>query len=157
MATLAQIRTKADAALVYFWNALAIRQEAYFTKRGKYFQVLVTSAVIDGQDTSITSTSPSDEHYLSDVNFSYATQVPFQIQVDEWGNATEKGFKATCIIETNSGARYTRSRSLTDTRILKQDYDYTDPDNPAPIGEPYPFGADPVIVTSAWEQIIPFS
>lgn len=45
MATLQQIRDKADVVLANFWQALTIKQDAYFAKHGKYFQLLVTNSV----------------------------------------------------------------------------------------------------------------
>ena len=153
--TLQELKTKANSKLSDFWDALVIKQESYHLKNDNYFQLLVTSPVVDGADTTFVVTHPNDEAYTGDVQFAFASPIPFQIQVDTWGNETERGYTMTCIVELLDGRRFTRSRSLTDTRKKTQDVDNTDPENPVPTGSPYYVGADPVIDTTAWEEIIP--
>jgi hypothetical protein len=95
--TLAELRDKADARLATFWTALVTKEEAYFAKHGKYFQLLVTpeTNVVDGVDSDFTTRHPSDEPYQIDVDFQWATKIPFNIRVDEWvGEKEDKGFEA---------------------------------------------------------------
>ena len=113
MATLKQIKDKADAQLVKFWKVLQSRQDTYFVKHGKYFQLLVSpsNTVIDGVDTDYTQRVPSDEKYIVDRDFSFAEKVPFQIVVDEWvGKGDDIGYKATVYVELPDGRIFTRSR-----------------------------------------------
>lgn len=155
MATLTQLKSKANPVLTTIWDALATRQEAYRTKNDKYFQLTASAPVVDGQDTVLTINHPSDEKFQTDVQFNFASPVPFQIQVDEWGNNTEKGFKATVIIELLDGRKFTRSRSLTDTRVRKRDITATDADGfPSAYGDWYLEGSTPVITTTDWVEII---
>lgn len=151
--TLKQLKSKADTRLLELWNALAARQEVYRLKNDKYFQLVATATVVDGEDTVLKINHPSDERFKTDVQMSFASPVPFQLIVDEWGNDTEKGFKFTAIVELPDGRRFTRSRSLTDTRTKTQDYDNTG-ELPVPVGDQYLAGADPVVETTAWSEII---
>jgi hypothetical protein len=110
--TLAELRTKADPILVDFWTALNTRQDAYFAKHGKYFQLLVspTTSVVDGVDSDFSVRRPSDEAHVIDVDVPWATKVPFQIEVHEWvGGGTDKGYVAIVTAEVN-GDVYKRSR-----------------------------------------------
>jgi len=86
MAILSEVREKADAVLTTFWLALKVKQEAYFAKHGKYFQLLVspTTNVVDGADSTFTVRKPSDEKYVVDVDFTWITKIPFNIEVHEW-------------------------------------------------------------------------
>jgi hypothetical protein len=93
--TLLELKQKADPILVDFWVALKAKQDAYFTKHGKYFQLLVspTTEVIDGADSTFTIRKPTDEKYEVDVSFSWASKIPFQIEVHEWvGEKDDKGY-----------------------------------------------------------------
>lgn len=127
--TLAQLKTKANAKLVEFWDALIIKQEAYFLKHSKFFQLLITSPVVDGADTTWEIRKPNDERHAIDVDFEFNSPVPFAISVDEWvGNTV--GFSVTATVELPNGDKYTRSRKAVPT-TEDATYDYTDPDNPA--------------------------
>lgn len=106
--TLASLKTKANATLATFWTALQTRQDAYFAKHGKYFQLLVTSPVIDGADTTFEIIHPNDEKHLIDVDFDFASPIPFQIKVDEWVGDGQ-GYSATAIVELPNGDKYTRT------------------------------------------------
>lgn len=94
MATLQQVRDKANAKLATFWSALQTREDAYFVKHGKYFQLIVGSALtVDGEDTPFSVVLPSDEPYVVDIDTSWSDTVPFKIQVHEWvGN--DRGYTA---------------------------------------------------------------
>lgn len=110
--TLAELRDKADAKLATFWTALVAKQNAYFAKHGKYFQLLVspTSDVVDGVDSDFTVRHPSDEMFAVDVDFLSATKIPFNIQVHEWVGA-DKGFTAIVQVKLPNGDVYMRSRN----------------------------------------------
>lgn len=110
--TLAQLRDKADARLATFWTALVNKEQAYFAKHGKYFQLLVTpeASVVDGVDSSFTVRHPSDEVHVVDVDFAWADKIPFQIRVDEWVGE-DKGFTATATVELPDGRKFQRSRN----------------------------------------------
>ena len=107
--TITKLRNKADAKLVEFWDLLLPKQESYLLKHGKCFQLLVTSPVIDGADTTFVVTKPNDEKHSVDVDFSFNSPVPFQISVDEWVGDTI-GFSVTAIVELPDGRRFIRSR-----------------------------------------------
>lgn len=111
--TLAELKTKANAVLTNFWQELQVRQDAYFAKHGKYFQLLITDPVVDGVDTTWVLKHPSDERHSLDVNFSFNSPVPFSISVDEWGRHNERGYSATATIELPNGDRYQRTRQHT--------------------------------------------
>ena len=109
--TLKQLREKADAKLSEFWILLQTKQDAYFAKNGKYFQLLVTDPVVDGVDTIWELRTPSDEKRAIDVNFQFNSPVPFQIQVDEWvGEGNDIGYKAIATVELLDGRIFKRSR-----------------------------------------------
>ena len=110
--TLAELRDKADARLATFWTALVTKEEAYFAKHGKYFQLLVTpeTNVVDGLDSDFTVRHPSDEVHIVDVDFAFATKIPFNIQVHEWVGE-DKGFTAIAQVELPDGRKFQRSRN----------------------------------------------
>jgi len=110
--TLAELRDKADAKLVQFWQLLTTKQDAYFAKHGKYFQLLVspTDSVVDGVDSDFTVRHPSDEPYQVDVDFPWTDKIPFQIEVHEWVG-DDKGYTAYVTIELPNGDIYKRSRN----------------------------------------------
>jgi hypothetical protein len=107
--TLQQLQTKANTKLGEFWDALVIKQEAYFNKHGKYFQLLITSPVVDGADTTFVLRKPSDELHALDVDFEFNSPIPFSISVDEWVGSTV-GFSVTAIVELPDGRKFRRSR-----------------------------------------------
>lgn len=110
--TLAELRDKADAKLATFWSVLVTKQNAYYAKHGKYFQLLLTptSAVVDGADTDFTDNVPNDEKYAIDRDFSFSEKIPFNIRVDEWVGPQGNGYKATVFVQLPNGDKYTRSR-----------------------------------------------
>ena len=110
MATLQQIRTKADAKLADFWVALQAKQDAYFAKHGKYFQLLVTDPAVDGVDTTFILRKPNDEKHLVDVDFEFNSPIPFQIAVNEWVGET-KGYNAVVTVKLLDGRIFRRSRN----------------------------------------------
>jgi hypothetical protein len=109
--TLTELRNKADPILADFWVALKDKEDTYFAKHGKYFQLLVspTTKVVDGVDSDFTVRKPSDEVHTVDVDVPWATKIPFQIEVHEWVGA-DKGYTAIVTAEVN-GETYTRSRN----------------------------------------------
>lgn len=111
---LAQLRDKANALLGPFWTALVAKQDAYYAKHGKYFQLLVTpnTAVVDGVDSDFTANHPSDEKHVIDVDFAFADKIPFNIEVNEWvGVGDDKGFSALVTVQLPNGDIYKRMRS----------------------------------------------
>lgn len=109
MATLAQIRNKANTRLEEFWLLLQTKQDAYFNKHGKYFQLLSTNDVVDGGNTVFETRHPSDEKYLNDVDFSSNSPIPFAISVDEWVGV-DVGYSATTTLTMLDGTKYRRTR-----------------------------------------------
>lgn len=110
--TLAELRYKADTVLAQFWTALKTRQDAYYAKHGKYFQLLMspTTAVVDGVYTDYVVRHPSDVKYVDDVSFSFTSKVPFQLYVDEWVGPRGNGYSATVWVKLLNGDIYIRSR-----------------------------------------------
>lgn len=107
--TLQQLKTKANAKLTTFWTALQTRQDAYFSKHGKYFQLLVGSDLTEsGADTTFSVVSPPDEMYKVDIDTAWSDTVPFQIDVHEWFGETI-GYKAICTV-LYQGKKYRRER-----------------------------------------------
>lgn len=110
MATLVQIRDKANAKLLTFWSALQTRQDAYFAKHGKYFQLLAGSNLtLDGEDTQFSVVSPSDEKHTIDIDYAWSDTVPFQIEVHEWVGTNGNGYKAIVTVN-HEGTLYRRER-----------------------------------------------
>lgn len=107
---LKQLKTKADAKLVDFWQLLTTKQDAYHAKHGKYFQLLVTDNVVDGVDTTWELRTPNDEKHTIDVDFNFNSPVPFSISVDEWVDKDTQGYSATATVELPTGDKYTRTR-----------------------------------------------
>lgn len=118
--TLKQLQDKVDAKLVTFWTNLKAKQDAYYAKHGKYFQMLVSpvDVVIDGLDTDYVERVPSDEKYVVDRDFSFTEKVPFQIRVDEWHKTNpdnilevvDAGYKVAVYVQVPDGRVFTRSR-----------------------------------------------
>ena len=107
--TLAQLKTKANAKLATFWTELQTREDAYFAKHGKYFQLLVGSNLtLDGADTAFSVVSPSDETHIVDIDTAWSDTVPFQIQVHEWMGETI-GYKGIVTVN-HEGTLYRRER-----------------------------------------------
>lgn len=115
MATLTQIRNKADAKLADFWVLLQEKQSNYFAKNGKYFQLLISpnQKVTDGIDSQFQLRQPSDERFDLDVNFTWSDTIPFQISVDEWVRGEEAGYSATVRVELLNGRVFMRTRTNT--------------------------------------------
>jgi len=111
MATLQQIRTKANTVLTDFWSVLETKQAAYYAKHSKYFQLLITQPVVDGEDTTVSFVKPNDELHQLDVDFDFSSPIPFQISVDEWVGPNGQGYSATATIQTLDGKRYSRWRT----------------------------------------------
>jgi len=148
--TLAQLKTKANTKLGEFWDLLLPKQEAYFLKHGKCFQLLVTSPVVDGADTTFVLTHPNDEKHLVDVDFTFNSPVPFQISVDEWVGGTV-GMSITATVELPDGRKFTRSRTGVPT-VVEATYDNTDIDNPVELTPKSV--SDWTVETTAWEEVI---
>lgn len=110
MATLAQVRTKANDKLATLWSALQTRENAYFTKHGKYFQLLAGSDLtLDGADTPFSVVSPSDEVHAVDIDYAWSDTVPFKIEVHEWVKDADRGYRGVVTINYQ-GTLYRRER-----------------------------------------------
>lgn len=114
MATLTQIRDKANAKLAELWPVIQAKQDAYFAKHGKYFSLLATQEVTDGAGTTITAIYPHDEQHQADVQLTFDSPVPFQIRIDEWVRPNSAGYVATVWVKLLNGTIYTRSRDIND-------------------------------------------
>lgn len=155
--TLAALKTKANTKLGEFWDALLIRQEAYRLLHDNYFQLLVTSPVVDGADTVWELRYASDQpaQMRTDVNFSFNSPVPFQIEVNTWGTVPSRGFSLTAVVELPDGRKFTRSRTYTDTRERMRDLlSGSEITEDAVYSDWYLSGPDPVIATSNWAEVI---
>jgi hypothetical protein len=109
MPTLEEVRNKANTKLADFWTKLQARQDAFYAKHGRYFQLLAGSELTEsGADTTFTVRLPSDETKVVDIDTSWSETVPFQIEVHVWDGATP-GYKAYVYILYN-GERYGRDR-----------------------------------------------
>lgn len=109
--TLNELKQKANTVLIPFWNELQIKQDAYFAKHGKYFQLLITNPVVDGVDTDFEKRVPSDEKNIADVDFDYTGKVPFQIEVNEWKRGEDAGYSAKVTVNLTNGDAYCRERN----------------------------------------------
>ena len=150
--TLQQLQTKANTKLQEFWDALIVKQEAYFLKHNKFFQLLVTDPVVDGVDTTWVLRTPSDEQHALDVDFSFNSPIPFSISVDEFVG-DETGFSATAIVELPDARRFTRTRRAVPV-VQEATYEpQNTPDDPLVELTPKQI-TDWTIETTAWAEII---
>lgn len=151
MATLAELRKKANTKLAKFWNRLEQKQEAYFQKHGRYFQLLITpeNDVVDGLDSDFATRHPSDQKHVIDVDFAWTSKIPFNIAVHTFENEKSRGYIADVRIKLPSGGVYGRSRTLTDYRVQQQLFD----ENGEPAGKPTWEGVTDETYTQ-WEKII---
>jgi len=110
--TLQELRDKADAKLVQFWQLLQTKQDAYFAKHGKYFQLLISpeSPVLDGVDSDFSVRLVEENTYTADVNFSWSDKIPFQIEVDAQTDGTNHSYLASVVVVYN-GQAYKRTRT----------------------------------------------
>lgn len=123
MATLIQIRDKANAKLATFWTSLQTRQNAYFAKHDRYFQLLAGSNLVaDGVDVPFTVVLPSDEMHQIDIDTSWSDTVPFQIEVHTFDSEKERGYTAIAKIKLLNGDVYVRSRTFIDARVCNDTF-----------------------------------
>ncbi len=111
MATLAQVRTKANDRLATLWGVITAKQDAYFAKHGTYFGFNWTPSLspLDGEDTAFSLNRPSRFHFADDVDFTGEGTAPFSIQIIRHDGA-EQGY--TAFIRVNhEGTIYQRSRT----------------------------------------------
>jgi hypothetical protein len=148
--TLDALKTKANTKLGEFWDLLLPKQEAYFLKHGKCFQLLVTSPVVDGADTTFVVTKPNDEKYAVDVDFEFNSPVPFAISVDEWRGETV-GFSITATVELPDGRKFTRSRTASPTYVPAR---WGDGEGGSFIELTPAFVSSWDINTSSWEEVV---
>jgi hypothetical protein len=111
--TLSELQQKANPVLLDFWNTLQARQDAYFAKHGRYFQLLVSPEikVIDGVDSTFSVRTPSYEQNIADYQLTYSALVPFQIEVHQYKSPNSFGYIAIVTAELLDGRTFKRSRT----------------------------------------------
>ncbi len=111
MATLQEIRNKADAKLVDIWNILLPKEQAYYAKYGRYFGMNWSPVlkVVDGVDTNFVLNPPSKFFEAADVDFD-AGVIPFQIKIICHDGPDGKGFTAWVKVELLNGDTYQRAK-----------------------------------------------
>lgn len=111
MATLQQVRTKANDRLATLWGVITTKQDAYFAKHGTYFGFNWTPALapLDGEDTAFIINRPSRFHVAADADFNGEPTVPFSIQIIRHDGETQ-GYTAYVRINWE-GTIYERSRT----------------------------------------------
>lgn len=119
--TLQELQQKANTKLATFWTALQTKQNAYYAKHGKYFQMLISpiDPVVDGLDSDHVNRIPSDEKSLADRVFTFTEKIPFQIEVNEWQTTDPNNI----LIITGAGYSATVSVQLPDGRVFKRSRD----------------------------------
>ena len=128
MATLIEIRDKANAKVAILWPIIQAKEDAYFAKHGTYFglQWSPSSPVVDGVDTDLIIDKPSRGNVLEDIDFTIES-VPFQLSIERIGqnsprNTAAKGeqivygdngdtYKAWIRVQLPNGDVYMRSRT----------------------------------------------
>jgi len=147
--TLQELKTKADAKLVEFWDVLVVKQEVYFLKHNKFFQLLATDGVVDGADTTWVMRQPNDELHTIDVDFEFNSPVPFQVLVSEWVGDTV-GFWVEAVVELPDGRKFSRTRSAVPT-VVEATYS-DDVDNPVELTPKSV--SDWTVDTTSWAEVI---
>lgn len=113
--TLQELQQKANPILVDFWNVLQNREDTYFANHGRYFQLLVSpeAPVVEGADSDFTVRFPHYEQDGGGYNLTYATKIPFQIEVHQWrGHAgSTHGYIAYVTVQHLDGRQFRRSRT----------------------------------------------
>jgi hypothetical protein len=146
-----QLKNKANTKLQEFWDLLIVKQETYFLKHNKFFQLLVTNPVVDGVDTTWEIRKPNDEKHVIDVDFEFNSPVPFQISVDEWVG-DDRGFSATATVELPDGRKFTRTRTAIPTIVEATYAPQEDIDTPRVELTPKAI-TDWTIETSNWNEV----
>ena len=111
--TLTELKDKANAKLADMWPKLQNKQDQYYAKHGKYFQLLMSpiDSVVDDVDSAFEVRNPSDEMYIVDIDAAWTETVPFNIQVHEWvGAGDDRGYQARVLIQLPDGTQYARHR-----------------------------------------------
>jgi len=113
MATLIQVRNKANDRLTTLWSVITSKQDAYFATHGTYFGFNWTPSAppLEGEDTTFIINRPSRFHVSEDVDFTGETTVPFSVQIIRHDGATQ-GYTAYIRIN-HEGTIYQRSRTNT--------------------------------------------
>lgn len=101
--------SKANTKLTQFWVLLAEKQDAYYARHGRYFQLIITpdEAVIDGVDSTFEIKSPNYQPIVRQIDFPWASKIPFQIEVNTIGDDT---YEAVVRAELRDGRKFIRSR-----------------------------------------------
>ena len=101
--TLQQIRTRVDNFLADVWvNRIVPKQEIFFSRHGRYAQVLVSPEVIpiDGGDDTFVYRTPSDEQFF-DFEFTIDTPIHAQLEIHNHDSGNEHGFTAHVYVQVN--------------------------------------------------------
>lgn len=113
--TLAELQTKANTVLADFWSALKTREDAYFVKHGRYFQLLASPAIVvsDGTDSTFTTSLPAYEVDSADIAFTYSSPVPFRIAVHQWVDPKNNrvGYTGMVFVKLLDGRVFWRKRN----------------------------------------------
>ena len=114
--TLAQLRDKADAKLATFWATLVTKEEAYHTKHGKYFQLMLSpqTKIVDGVDSPFV-VRVAENAFTLDIDTAWSDTIPFNIEVQEYASVKSKGFVAQVWVTLPNNVTYTRWRKHEDT------------------------------------------
>lgn len=109
MANKEKIQRKSDKVLDKFWKSLQLKQELYYKKNGKYFQLLLSPDVklVDGDEKDFEFRPPSDKALDVDMQFPQLEKLPFQVRVHEWVGQEQSGYRAVLNQDIN-GVEYTR-------------------------------------------------
>lgn len=102
------IQKKIDSRMIIFMHELKKAQLDYFSKHGKYFQLLncPENTILDGNSAVFTVINPSDEKKTEDIKFSYTSPIFCQVQIDEWVNRDNAGYEIISVMETSKGDKY---------------------------------------------------
>lgn len=107
---LQQLIDKSNTSLNLFEKELAVAQDEYFAKHGKYFQLLVSpeTKVVDGTDSDFVKRNPPHESKPQDTAITFSQKMPFNIEVHEWVGPKDKGYITIASFMTTEGLIYQR-------------------------------------------------
>ncbi len=114
--TLSDFKQVAVPTFDSFWETLVAKEKDYFTKHGKYFQLIISpsSKVSNGVATPFEVNFNLEEKFSTDIDFSFTSKIPFQIEVwENFGGDQPVGFMAVATAEVD-GVTYTRRKHSSD-------------------------------------------
>lgn len=113
MATLIQIRDRANAKLAVMWPVIQAKQDTYFANHGRYFGLRWSpiAEVTDGVDSEFVLNRPSRFHVDADVTWE-SEQVPYQLQLFRLNQDTpQETYQAFVRVQLLNGDKWERSRT----------------------------------------------